>query len=293
MNYKIENNNLKVEVSDLGAELQSIYGKSTNFEYLWQGNPEFWSGRAYNLFPVCGRLTESKYIYKDKEYQMAIHGFVKNMIFSVVSQESESIVFELNANEQTLSVYPFDFCLRIKYVLINEKLKQEVQVENKSKENLFFSFGVHYGFNIPLSNCAEFDEHYIEFIDSGNISREFCAANGLRTNNMTPYNLEENRYLNLSHKLFEKDSIFLKNMGSTVMLKSKKTKRYVELCCKDMKHLVLWHTLSTEAPFLCIEPWQGSPSRDGVVDNLEFKRDILDLYPKGVYNTCIILSFNE
>ena len=68
---------------------------------------------------------------------MGIHGFAKNMFFTVIYQDEKSIVFELNANKQTLSVYPFDFCLRVKYTLVNEKLKHEVQVENKSKENLF------------------------------------------------------------------------------------------------------------------------------------------------------------
>ena len=34
MNYAIENEKLKVIVSTLGAELQSIYGKTTDFEYL-------------------------------------------------------------------------------------------------------------------------------------------------------------------------------------------------------------------------------------------------------------------
>ena len=293
MNYCIENNSLRVEISDIGAELQSVYGKITNFEYLWQGNPKYWSGRAYNLFPICGRLMENKYFFNGQEYQMGIHGFAKNMFFTVIYQDEKSIVFELNANKQTLSVYPFDFCLRVKYTLVNEKLKHEVQVENKSKENLFFSFGVHYGFNIPLCDSAKFDEHYIDFVEEHNLSRELCATNGLRTNVEVQYNLEENRYLKLSHELFKTDSIFLKNMGSVVILKCEKTKRYIKICYKDMKHLVLWHTHNTEAPFVCIEPWHGSPSFDGVIDDLTTKKDSIKLETDKTYNSIIELAFNE
>ena len=46
MNYKISNNHLTVEISDRGAELQSIKG-SDGTEYLWQGDPKYWSDRAH------------------------------------------------------------------------------------------------------------------------------------------------------------------------------------------------------------------------------------------------------
>jgi galactose mutarotase-like enzyme len=52
----IENDLLRVQASSLGAELQSIVLKKDGTEYLWQGDPTYWKGRAYNLFPICGRL---------------------------------------------------------------------------------------------------------------------------------------------------------------------------------------------------------------------------------------------
>ena len=64
MLYTIENEKLKVSISDKGAELQNIILKSDGTEYLWQGDERFWSGRAYNLFPICGRLTDGRYTYK-------------------------------------------------------------------------------------------------------------------------------------------------------------------------------------------------------------------------------------
>ena len=60
-----------------------------------------------------------------------------------------------------------------------------------------------------------------------------------------------------------------------------------------MKHLVLWHTHKIEAPFICIEPWHGSPSNFGVVDDLKQKRDIIELPAGNIYDTFIELSFNE
>lgn len=34
--YKLENNFMRIEVSPIGAELQSLYSKETAREYLWQ-----------------------------------------------------------------------------------------------------------------------------------------------------------------------------------------------------------------------------------------------------------------
>ena len=37
MIYTIENDKIKVAIEDKGAQLYSIYGKTTDFEYLYQG----------------------------------------------------------------------------------------------------------------------------------------------------------------------------------------------------------------------------------------------------------------
>ena len=50
----LHNELLTVEVSDLGAELQSIKDDEGK-EYLWQGDDRYWGRRSPILFPiVCG-----------------------------------------------------------------------------------------------------------------------------------------------------------------------------------------------------------------------------------------------
>ena len=56
MIYAIENAFLSVSVEDTGAQLKSIFDKTAKTELLWQGDAAFWKGRAYNLFPIVGRL---------------------------------------------------------------------------------------------------------------------------------------------------------------------------------------------------------------------------------------------
>ncbi|MBE6766508.1 MAG: aldose 1-epimerase family protein, partial [Ruminococcaceae bacterium] len=52
----IKNDKIEVAIDTMGAQLMSI--KSDGCEYLWQGDPAYWSNRAPNLFPYIARLTE-------------------------------------------------------------------------------------------------------------------------------------------------------------------------------------------------------------------------------------------
>ena len=163
MNYVIENNKLKVTISSKGAELQSIVGKTTNFEYLWQGDEAFWKNRAVNIFPICGRLFSGEYTYKGKSYSLPCHGFVKESVFEVEYSSADKIVFTLLSNEKTEEAYPFDFKFSIEYSLNGAILTTKFVVKNTGENTLPFSLGGHPGFNVPLEKGVEFNEHYLEF----------------------------------------------------------------------------------------------------------------------------------
>ena len=51
----MENEKLRVQISDHGAELCSIYDKETDREAVWIGDPAFWNRHAPVLFPFVGK----------------------------------------------------------------------------------------------------------------------------------------------------------------------------------------------------------------------------------------------
>ena len=55
--YTIENNILKVIINPAGAELNSLFNKSSGLEYLWSGDAKFWGKKSPILFPVVGIVT--------------------------------------------------------------------------------------------------------------------------------------------------------------------------------------------------------------------------------------------
>ncbi|MBQ0099508.1 MAG: aldose 1-epimerase family protein [Firmicutes bacterium] len=278
----------------MGGELTSIYGKTTGFEYLWQGNPEFWKGRAPIMFPICGRLTDGKYIYRGKEYEMNLHGFPRKMTLNVIENTSNTLAFNIKSNEETLKIYPFNFDFTIKYILKKNKIRTELIVKNTdSEKELLFSLGGHPGFNLPLEQGEDFSDAYVEFKKPKKIEKLLFSETCFYTGKNEPFPLENDKILRLKHSLFDNDAIFLSGMDNNVTLKSKGGNRFVNVRFKDMTHLGFWHAPKTEAPYMCIEPWHGVPSLDKVVDDFDTKAELMRLKAKKTYKTHFDITVSE
>ena len=291
MIYIIENDKLKIKISSMGAELQSIRRIEDNTEYLWQGDPTYWAGRAANLFPICGRLTEGKYTYDGKSYEMMLHGFARFQEFEVIRQDTAAITLQLKGNAQTLAMYPFRFSLEISYVLSGEDLTITLIVHNLDDKTMFFAVGGHPGFNLPLEKGKAFEDYYIEF-DEPCEPKQLCMSDTCYfLNDVRPFPLEDNRILKLHHGLFDHDAIFLREMASSLTLRCADGARSVHLAYPDMTHLGLWHKPKSDAPFMCIEPWTSYPAVDGKIDELETKQSMKTLEPQGVYRNVYTITF--
>ena len=105
MNYTISNDKLRVQISDLGAELQSVVNLADGCEYIWQGDAKYWGDRAPTLFPICGRFFGGKYTYRGKTYEMGSHGFAAKQVFVVSAKKEDSITFALTDNDATRAQY--------------------------------------------------------------------------------------------------------------------------------------------------------------------------------------------
>lgn len=294
MIYVLENENLKVEITDLGAELQSIKGKKSGFEYLWQGKEPFWKSRSTVLFPICGRLFEGKYTYKGKTYEMLLHGFAKKSVFKAEKVENYEITFLLTSSEETKTTYPFDFEFRVTYKLEKNKLTVTFDVKNDKEEMLPFSVGGHPGFNVPLLSKGEFTDCYLEFAEPCKPERMIMTQPSyLYSGDHVPFELEGGKILRLKHDLFDEDAIFLRNTAKEVSLKSEKCDASVTVSFGDMCYVGFWHNPFTEAPFVCIEPWHGIPALEGVTDDFADKYLQIKLKKGESYSTYFDITVKE
>ena len=111
MAYILENDVLKLECAGKGGEMLHLVKKSTDHETLYQGD-QGWSGRNPSLFPMVGNTYTKDYEIDGKKYAMKNHGLIRYATLKGESQEDE-LVFSLDANEDTLAQYPFNFHFEI------------------------------------------------------------------------------------------------------------------------------------------------------------------------------------
>ena len=278
MLHTLKNGILTVEINDRGAELFSV--RRDGCEYLWQGDPAYWAGRAPNLFPICGRLYEGVYTWESKTYEMILHGFAKVSDFRPVRISDAEMRFVLESDAETKKSYPFDFVFTVSYRLNGNRLETELSVVNTDEGILPFAWGAHPGFNVPLGGEGDFSDYVLEFSEPCSPDELIFSDDlHLNTGKKRAYPLEGGRRLPLSHRIFDTDALFLSRVADTVTLKSEKSARYVTFHYPEFPYLGIWHAPKSDAPYVCIEPWCGLPAYHEVTDDFATKSDMFRILP--------------
>ena len=281
MIHTIQNEFLTVSAAEKGAELMSILG-ADGTEYLWQGDPRYWSDRALNIFPYVARLNEGKYYLDGELHEMAIHGIAPYRCFTVVENDGTRMVFELRSDEKTYAEYPRNFVFRIVYALEGKTLNVSFLCDNLDEKTMYFGLGGHPGFNVPLESGKAFEDYRLRFAEKCEPCRVGFTADCFVTHEDTPFALEEGTVLHLRHDLFDDDAIVLRDMAREVTLECGQghsvTVRY-----PGMDYLGLWHWPKTDAPYICIEPWCSLPADAGKITVFEEQRDLIRLEPGKTY----------
>ena len=284
MLFTLKNEKLALTVDSLGAQMMSLLS-SSGTEYLWQGEAEYWSDRAPNLFPFIGRLTNNSYKYRGKVYPMGIHGFAAAMEFEAGHQTEDSLTLELNSSLVTLAQYPFDFRLQIQYSLRENAVEITYRVYNPGSITMPFGIGGHPGFHVPLVAGEKFEDYELEFSCPCRPDRVGFTPAVYLSGHDEAYPLREDQFIDLQHELFDEDAIVLKNMAREVTLRSKVSGKSLTVRYPDMPYLGIWHWPKTDAPYICIEPWSSLPSRQDVVEEFSCKSDLVHLTAGKTYVT--------
>ena len=152
---QIKNDQLTLEISSLGAELQSIKDANGN-EYLWDGDEKYWNRHSPILFPIVCGLWKDTYRTEGKEYHLPRHGFARDTEFKLVGKTADRLTFALIDNEETQKNYPYHFNLAISYRLQGNEIHVIWHVENTDDKEIFFQIGGHPAFMVP--GCKKGEE---------------------------------------------------------------------------------------------------------------------------------------
>ncbi|WP_416876650.1 aldose 1-epimerase family protein [Listeria monocytogenes] len=279
---KLENEVLLVEMKTAGAELTRIFHKDTGLEYLWKADSKFWGRHSPVLFPTVGRLVEDTYLVDGKPYHLGQHGFARDRDFQVVEQTEKSVRFELDADEDSLAVYPYKFKLSIIYTIEKNTVAVSYEVENTDNKRIYFSIGAHPAFNLPLTDGTTFEDYYLDFGTEENLET-LCLEGPYRSGEIKKVVDEAARYLPLNYDLFKNDALIFEALKQKEMtIKSDKTPHFVKVSFPEFPFVGVW-TAKAGTPFLCIEPWYGIADGAGESVELRDKAGIEHLEPESVF----------
>lgn len=278
MYKEISNQYLKARVNLLGAELCSLTSNEDNQEYIWQGDPKYWEKHSPILFPFIGSLKDDQYTYNEKVYTMPKHGFVKDMLFEVLTQSESQIVLGVKSYKETLEIYPFIFELRVTFELKGQSLNVTYSVSNKDNKEMYFSIGGHPALNCDIAS----GKSVIEFEMEENFHTILVnLQNGLIKRQRE--NLGENmNEIILLEDLFKRDTLIFQDLNSSkVTIKDQASGSEIRMSIDEFPYLGIW---TPPGPFVCIEPWHGIPDYEDVTGQLEEKPGIISLNPDSTHN---------
>ena len=252
----LENNNIKIQINDFGAELSRIYSKDNNKEYLWNGDSKYWGRFSPVLFPIVGRLNDNETYISGEKYEMGQHGFARDMEFELVNKSDNSIEFTLQYNEDTLKKYPYKFKLNIMYTLKDTTVDVTWKVKNIDDKEIQFSIGAHPAFNVPFNKEDSVADYYLTLKCEDKINQ--YTLNG-------PYvdeckEIDKVERIDLKPEIFENDALIYSGVEE-VVINSAKSEDKIAVSFKDFPYVGIWAPYykesNTIAPFVCIEPWYG------------------------------------
>lgn len=273
MEHILENDVLKVTISDHGAELVGVYDKEKACERLWDGNPDIWNRHAPILFPFIGRVKDHHYTYEGKTYEMTGHGFARDKEFELVRWDATSVTHVLRSDEETKKVYPFAFSLYVRHSIKPGKdrtISVEWRVVNDGTGEMIYSIGGHPAFRFPDGLSAT--DCYLRIPDAEEnlvylLLQDGCIKLG------ESYELAlDGDTAPITAGMFDRDAfICLGNQVNAIEILDAAKKPYVRMDCKGFPCFGIWSKPSI--PFLCLEPWVGIADTAGHDGELTHKKE--------------------
>jgi galactose mutarotase-like enzyme len=275
-----------MELSDIGGEPLSV--KMNGHEYLWCRDKKYWGSSAPVLFPAVGRLRGGEWSDGERIYPMGNHGFARHQQMNAVALR-DFAEFTLTDNEETRKSYPYSFALRRRFKLAKNSIIESITVTNTDNKNIYFGIGLHPGFMIPEGKARLSLECFEE------PQRQLLSPAFLMADESVPYALRDGKYIDLDNSLFDNDAIILSGVRSAT-LESTDSERSVTVRFPDAKYVGFWQPDHSDAPFLCIEPWQSLPASDAPAeagpDKISERKGFIELFPGSSYTFNCVFIFN-
>lgn len=284
---KLQNDRYEVTFVNKGGEIQCFTDKQTGIQYMWQGDEANWSGKNPSLFPIIGNTFSKTYEIDGKEYAMNNHGLIRGLDLTCVKDDGEEVIMELCSDEDTLAKYPFPFHYEISYRLQDNRLTITYRITNTGDQEMPFTFGLHPGFNCPLTSDECFEDYTLKFSSLEDFEQLIFDPT-----KETPYTLEKIQLQEIpcDYDLIEKyATLVYKHPKSSYMTLEGKQGHGVHVSLSGYPYIAIW-TAKQGAPFICIEPWYGHGDFSKVEVDFYHREGTMILSPNKTFTTAYTIE---
>lgn len=271
---QISNDILTLELAPRGGELRSIR-TADGAQWLWQGDPAWWSGRSPLLFPVVGKSPNDMVTIAGTPYPMPSHGIARINDFVVAESSPGSARLVLQAGDETRANYPFSFRLDITYTLERNRIGVTATVLNRDETDMPVQFGFHPAFAWPLPDSSG-KSHVVQLANDGEPPLYRLDADNLLIRTPHPSPFTAGHFRPDPQHFDEGAMIFVGGAGSHVSFFAEGGAR-IDMATANLPNFALWQ--KPGAPFLCLEPWHGTAPWNDQGNALENRNGVLVLAP--------------
>ena len=259
MEFVISKGEARAKCSTKGGELVSFV--KDGVEYVWQGDPQFWSGQAPCLFPVVCRAKEDRSRVNGSSYPMKKHGIARKAEYTPIDVRPDSITMRLSSDEETKKSYPFSFNLDITHSITENGFRTEYKVTDTDTHPMIFCVGGHPGFNCPMRDGEKFEDYSLVFDNAaGAAVHNTEQEGGYMSPDMPQLDVIKDNVLPLCYKDFALDAIVVENLPvKKVNLVNRNTGHGIRFEFDSFDAIGFWTPVEGGAPFICLEPWNGLP----------------------------------
>ena len=248
---RLHSDALSVEISEIGAEIHHVVD-ARGVERIWQADPAIWASHTPLLFPIAGALKDDTWYYEGKAYTMPKHGFVRKLPFEVECADEKSCTLVLRGEAAKDAGFPFEYELRVIYVLSGAALTVTYRTSNLGEKPMYYSIGSHEGYA-----CEGGIENFELVFPEDEALEQTLLSGSLIRHETRPVSLADH-VLTVKAEDFKADAlVFLNAKSRSVTLRRKDGAYGVQVDFPQCDVLLLW--TKPGAPYLCIEPWCNAP----------------------------------
>lgn len=278
---KLENERYEVTFCEAGGEIASFTDKQTNIQYMWQGDAAYWSGKNPGLFPLVGNTYSGSYEIDGKTYAMKNHGLIRYATLTCLCDDGTKVIMGLDSDEDTLSNYPFPFHYEVEYQLVDNILTILYRITNTGDKEMPFTFGLHPGFNCPLTKEETFEDYKLVFSNPEQMKQLIFDPEKKKPCVRKDVSLQE---IPCDYALIKEYATLVYEGAKSAYVTLQGKEHGVRLSMVGYPYVAFW-TAKEGAPFICLEPWYGHGDFHEVSEDFYHREGTMILSPGKTFTT--------